>query len=108
MSGGRSGRRGTGDYWYRKNRATVLSQSDLCWLCGHRGAATADHVITDKEWPRDTTGRKLPGFDDVTNLRPAHGTMGNSKVVNRCGVCRQLCNQSRGSRPAHSPRSRIW
>ena len=107
MSGGRSGRPGTGDYHYRKSRALVLAASDRCWLCHHPGAKTADHVTTEKKWPRDRFGRKLPGFDDPANLRPAHGTMGN-KAINPCPAGCGLCNQRRGTKPVQSPRSRNW
>jgi hypothetical protein len=103
---------------YNANRAAVLRESDVCGICGHPGAATADHIVPAKLWPRDLTGRHLPGLDDVTNLQPAHGTMGpGRRVQNRCEHpdCRQpdgrgrLCNQSKNSRQlTGNPRSRDW
>jgi hypothetical protein len=92
-----SGRSGTGAWRYRHNRAAMLAASDVCWLCGHGGARTADHIITAKDWPPG-----VPGFDDVTNLAPAHGTSGSGRdrIHNRCPEpnCQKLCNQSRGAR----------
>jgi hypothetical protein len=93
-----SGRSGTGNARYRRNRAIVLAASDVCGICGHSGAATADHITPDKWWPRDAYGVRLPGFDDVTNLQPSHGTMGRTGRVNRCPVCGKLCNQVKSTR----------
>jgi hypothetical protein len=107
---GRSGRSGTGSARYRRNRAILLAADTRCWLCGHGGAATADHVVGDPDWPRLPDGRRVPGFDDLTNLAPAHGTMGagRDRVHNPCPVCRQLCNQVRGARRYRRPQSRRW
>ncbi len=93
-----SGRAGTGAARYRRNRAILLSASDLCALCLHPGARTADHKIPDRLWPRDARGKRRPGFDELGNLQPAHGTMGGgrSRVHNRCPTCGKLCNQSKG------------
>ena len=106
MSSGRSGTRRQ-----RTSRAAVLAHSDLCWLCGHPGARTADHVIDATRWPRTPDGRMLPGFDDPANMRPAHGTMGSGphRTHNPCPTCGKLCNQSRGARMTPtSPRSEDW
>ena len=106
-----SGRTGTGARPYRRNRAAVLADSDICIICGHGGATTTDHIITAKDWPRGPDGRHLPGLDAKENLGPAHGTMGSgvNRVHNPCPVCGRLCNQSRGARPmAPSARSRDW
>jgi hypothetical protein len=106
-----SGRSGTGDALYRKNRALVLADSDCCHLCGHAGARTVDHVITAADWPKDANGRPLPGLNDISNLLPAHGTMGNraTGTLNPCPTCGQLCNQVRGRRPVpQATRSRDW
>lgn len=104
-----SGRSGTGGARYRRNRAILLATHPPCALCSHRNAQTADHIIPDKLWPRDASGRKLPGFDELSNLQPAHGSMGNTGAVNRCPVCRLACNQVRGARMV-TPRvqSRRW
>lgn len=107
--GTHSGRSGTGHRTYRTNRAAMLAENDTCWICGHSGALTADHVIPYTKWPRDHRGKLLPGFNSRENMRPAHGTMGNKLPPNRCPICRRLCNQSRGDRaPYKSPRSRKW
>ncbi len=96
----------TADGVYRRNRAKLLASSDRCWLCGHGGAATADHKIPDKLWPRDQFGRRVPGFDDLANLAPAHGQGGN--MLNPCPMGCGYCNQRRGVREVLSPRSRDW
>lgn len=106
-----SGRSGTGGARYRRNRAILLASHPPCALCGHPNAQTADHIITAKAWPRDAYGRKKPGFDDLPNLQPAHGSMGSTGAVNRCPEpsCRLACNQVRGARMV-TPRvqSRRW
>jgi 5-methylcytosine-specific restriction endonuclease McrA len=88
-----SGRGGTGNARYRKNRILVLSASDICGICKHPGAATVDHIIPKKHW-----GGAPEDFDDLPNLQPAHGSLGAMGIVNRCTVCGRLCNQSKGSR----------
>jgi hypothetical protein len=105
-----SGRGGMGAAVYRRHRADMLAHNDLCALCGHHGARSADHIVTAKDWPRDPAGRMLPGFNDPANLQPAHGTMGAGPAIihNPCPTCGSLCNQSRGARPMLSPRSQDW
>lgn len=107
MSGGKSGRGGTGNYRYRRNRGILLATTDRCGICGHPGSKTADHIIDDKHWPRDAFGKRLPGFDELPNLQPAHGTLQPGKV-NRCPICGRLCNQSRGAREQRRPQTRDW
>jgi 5-methylcytosine-specific restriction endonuclease McrA len=103
-----SGRSGTGNAVYRRNRALLLSTDDVCQICGHAGAETADHIVPARLWPRGADGKPLPGMDDLSNLRPAHGTKAPG-VLNRCPVCSRLCNQSRGSgRAAGRPQTRPW
>jgi hypothetical protein len=106
-----SGRGGTGNAVYRRNRALLLATDDICRICGHGGSETADHIITAKLWPRDEHGKPLPGMDDLGNLQPAHGTMGSGRdrIHNRCPVCGRLCNQSRGAgRPRGRAQTRKW
>lgn len=103
---------------YRAARAQRLAMpdGDICALCLHHGAQTADHIVADRDWPRDTlTGRRVPGFDAVDNLQPAHGTMGGHQPDNHCPVCGKLCNQVKGNRRAApatltppARRSRDW
>lgn len=104
-----SGRSGTGGSAYRRNRALLLATTDRCALCGHGGATTADHVVDARRWPRDPGGRRQPGFNDLANLQPAHGTMGGRQPDNPCPVCGRLCNQSKGARgQLRRPQSRDW
>lgn len=102
-----SGRRGTGNFVYRRNREILLAQNSRCGLCGHDGSQTADHIVSAKFWPRDVFGKKLPGFDDLPNLQPAHGTLAPGKE-NRCPTCGRLCNQSKGARVRNRPQTRAW
>ena len=71
-----------------RNRATVLEQSRVCWLCGHDGADQVDDVVP----------KAKGGTSALANLRPAHGT-------NPCPTCGVRCNQSRGSRTVTSDRA---
>lgn len=48
---------------WQRTRAMVLAQSDVCWLCGHPGANSVDHVV-----PVAVGGAPF----DLGNLRPAH------------------------------------
>jgi len=105
-----SGRSGTGNKVYRKNRALLLAQNTVCGICRHPGSQTADHIVDAKHWPKDATGKRLPGFDELPNLQPAHGTMGPGRGTrhNPCPVCGRLCNQSKGARVARRPQTRDW
>jgi hypothetical protein len=89
-----------------------LAATDLCGICHHYGSRTADHIVSDRDWPRLAGGKRAPGFDDLINLQPAHGTMGSgvNRVHNPCPVCGRLCNQSKGARtpPPRRPQSRNW
>jgi hypothetical protein len=105
-----SGRSGTTEF--QRNRLLILASSDVCGLCGHRGARTADHVIPKPLWPKDAAGRMLPGFDGVRNLQPAHGSMGSDRTRkaqhNRCPTCGELCNQSKGAQRTRVRTTRNW
>jgi len=91
---------------YRVAVATCIANSDLCGLCGHHGARTADHIIPVDVWYRRYG--TYDGVNDQTNLQPAHGTKG--RINNPCPTCGKLCNQAKGARliVAVSPRSRDW
>jgi len=83
-SAGRSGRP------WRRVRAQVLRASDVCWICGHPGSDTVDHLV-----PLSMGGPPL----DRSNLAPAHG-------VNPCGSCGRRCNPSRGDGRTYRGRPR--
>jgi 5-methylcytosine-specific restriction endonuclease McrA len=61
------------DYQWQKMRKRILHASDICWLCGHPGANSVDHVV-----PLSKGGARL----DPANLRPAH----------------MICNSRRGNK----------
>jgi hypothetical protein len=87
---------------YRTTAAQILAESDRCWLCGHGGARTIDHIVTVKNWLAQFG--TYEGVNHLTNLAPAHGAPHNP-----CPTCAQHCNQLRGSRSlAPQPRSRDW
>lgn len=44
-------------------RRQILDESDQCWICGHHGADTIDHIIPLSQG----------GTNERWNLRPAHG-----------------------------------
>ena len=44
-------------------RRQILDESDICWICGHHGADTIDHIVP----------MSMGGQNDRANLRPAHG-----------------------------------
>jgi 5-methylcytosine-specific restriction endonuclease McrA len=70
-------------YDYRKVRARILAESDVCIVCGHGAADAVDHIH-----PVAKGGAKL----DPDNLAPIHG-------VNGCPVCLRKCNSEKGARP---------
>lgn len=75
-------RQGRGGRPWRRARAQVLARSTVCWVCGHDGADSADHVT-----PLALGGDPL----DLDNLAPAHHEP--------CPTCGRRCNAARGARP---------
>jgi hypothetical protein len=76
----RRGRRGRP---YRRWRQAILDRSTICWVCGHPGADSADHI----EPLADIVAR---GGDplDPGNGAPAHHSP--------CATCGRRCNPARG------------
>ncbi|MEU8531583.1 HNH endonuclease [Streptomyces parvulus] len=70
-------------YEFRKLRAHVLAESDVCLVCGHGAADAVDHIQ-----PVSKGGHRL----DPDNLAPIHGNAG-------CPVCLRKCNAEKGDRP---------
>lgn len=75
-------RRGRWGRPWRRARAQVLARSTVCWICGHDGADSADHIT-----PLALGGDPL----DPDNLAPAHHQP--------CPICGKRCNTARGTRP---------
>lgn len=72
-----------GGHRWRKLVAYVLERdASICWLCGHPGADSGDHVV-----PLKHGGAEL----DPENVRAVHHR--------RCPTCNRACNQSRNARP---------
>jgi hypothetical protein len=84
---------------YRRDRAHVLNQSDLCWWCGHTGAMAVDHV----------DARALGGANHRDNYAPIHGNEGCPVCPPRGGKLRN-CNSEKGTKVGPPPRqgSRMW
>lgn len=82
-------------YEYRKLRAQILAESDVCILCAHPDADAVDHIISVKQGG----ARK-----DPDNLAPIHG-------VDGCPHCGRKCNNEKGDKPLPEvtfPTSRDW
>jgi hypothetical protein len=85
---------------FRRARAQVLAASRICWLCGHDGSDSVDHVIP--RWLCLATGQERL-LNDPANLAPAHHQP--------CPTCGQRCNRKRGSgmsKPKTAVQSRQW
>lgn len=70
-------------YEFRKIRARLLADSDVCIVCGHTAADTCDHVI-----PVAKGGARM----DPDNLAPIHG-------IAKCPTCLRNCNGEKGDKP---------
>ncbi|OKK06428.1 hypothetical protein AMK26_10425 [Streptomyces sp. CB03234] len=77
-----AGRADLTSYAYRKARARVLAESDVCIMCGHGQADATDHVIPVSKGGAQT---------DPDNLAPIHG-------VDGCPVCGRKCNNDKGNK----------
>ncbi|MGW1762767.1 HNH endonuclease [Streptomyces sp. NPDC002073] len=80
--GGGTDRSELTSYAYRKLRARVLAESDVCLLCGHGGADAVDHIVAVSRG-----GARL----DPDNMAPIHG-------VDGCPTCGRKCNNEKGNR----------
>lgn len=78
-----AGRTDLTSHAYRKLRARILAESDVCIICGHGGSDAADHIQ-----PVSKGGAEL----DPDNLAPIHG-------VNGCPTCLRKCNNEKSNRP---------
>jgi 5-methylcytosine-specific restriction endonuclease McrA len=76
---------------WRRLRARILAESDVCWLCGKPGADSIDHVVPLSIDPSLA--------HDITNLRPAHL---------RCNSRRGNGTRSGQAMTPPMPRSRQW
>lgn len=95
-------------WWYRQAKRDFLAANTTCWLCGHGGADTIDHIIPASAAPHLRF--------EVRNWKPAHGVNGclqcppnPSRDRRRRGQPRR-CNQARGNRltMTQTRRSRDW
>ncbi|MFF3377783.1 HNH endonuclease [Streptomyces sp. NPDC002680] len=69
-------------YEFRRMRARILAESDVCLVCGHGQVDAVDHVH-----PVSKGGARL----DPDNLSPIH-------CVASCPVCLRKCNSEKGNR----------
>jgi 5-methylcytosine-specific restriction endonuclease McrA len=75
---------------FRRARRAFLAANRTCWICGHVGADTIDHVV-----PRSVRRTSL----DYANWRPAHGVRGCDHCVPHADGRPRRCNQERGIKP---------
>jgi len=71
-----------GRAWRSKVALCLATFGDICHLCLHPGATSADHLLP----------RQHGGTDALENLRPAHSDK------HPCPACGLKCNQVRGSK----------
>ena len=69
---------------FRRLRAQVLAESDICVVCGHGGSDAVDHLTARSVDPSMA--------EDVDNLAPIHGNDG-------CPTCKRQCNREKGAGP---------
>jgi hypothetical protein len=91
----REQRHPSGPVWKRKVANVIQAYNGICHLCDHPGALQGDHVIQYAE----------DGTDDISNIRPAHGSAGKQK--NPCPVCGLNCNNVRGALSVEAGRRKI-
>ena len=78
-----AGRSDLTSYDFRKIRARILAESDVCIVCGHGAADAVDHIQ-----PVSKGG----AAKDPDNLAPIHG-------VDGCPTCGRKCNNEKGDKP---------
>lgn len=74
----------------KRNRKVFAEKGDVCWICGHPGSDSIDHVLPlapVKDDPVELERRDT----DMDNLRPAHHDVA-------CPTCGERCNRSKGTR----------
>jgi len=78
-----AGRAELTSYDFRKIRARILAESDVCIVCGHGAADAVDHIhpVSKGGAPKDPD-----------NLAPIHG-------VDGCPTCLRKCNNEKGDKP---------
>lgn len=69
-------------YAYRKMRARILADSDICIVCGHTDSQAVDHRTPVARGGHAT---------DPDNLAPIHGVQG-------CPTCKRKCNNDKGTK----------
>lgn len=80
--------------------ACLATHGDRCWLCGHPGATSLDHVIPastrpDLEW-------------EPANHRPAHLTRPGTPTGCTVTGCTCPGNKGRKATPHTAPPTRAW
>jgi rRNA maturation endonuclease Nob1 len=78
---------------FRRARAQVLAESDICAICGHPGARTGGHDIA--------RAVDITMAEDPDNIVPVHGT------GNLCPTCGRNCNREQGTKPLAAMRSTL-
>lgn len=91
----REQRHPSGRQWNATKASVIAWHDGICHLCGHPGATQVDHLVQYAEG----------GTDDISNLRPAHGTANTAR--NPCPVCGLNCNNIRGALSIEAGKAKI-
>lgn len=73
----------------KRNAKVFALKGTVCWICGHDGADSIDHVLPlapVKDDPAELARRDT----DLDNLRPAH--------FKPCSTCGKECNRAKGTK----------
>lgn len=76
-----------------RNRRILATKGDVCYICGHPGSDSIDHVkplAPAKHDPAELARRD----NDPDNLEPAH--------FKPCPTCGKECNRAKGTKD-HAP-----
>lgn len=88
-----------GSVWRKFVRETLQAHGTTCWICGHGGASTADHVVPYTE----DDNRAL----DLSNLRPAHGNPRPCATCSSAAGKPVYCNEIKGMGSVERARRKI-
>ena len=73
----------------KRNRQVFAAKGDVCYICGHPGADSIDHVEPLAP-AQDDPAELLRRDTDWDNLEPAH--------FEPCSTCGERCNRSKGTK----------
>ena len=77
----------------KRNRAIFAAKGDVCYICGHAGSDSIDHVLPLGP-VKDDQAELARRDTDPDNLRPAH--------FKPCPTCGAECNRAKSTK-THAP-----